>query len=100
MLDDVLNLALHSPHEAAFRAALFMIAAGLLNMLAIRLAKSLVSIARVKARKQWAIEPPIGNQESLLARLMRGEVDESTQQVLLTDEVRQMLAHASGSKNR
>ncbi len=76
-----------------------MIAAALFIMLAIRLAMSLVSIARVKARKQWAIEPPIDNQESLLARLMRGDVDESTQQQLFTQEVRQMLAHGASNKN-
>lgn len=51
MLDDVLNLALHSPHEAVLRAALLMIAAALFMMLAIRMAMSLVSNARVNARK-------------------------------------------------
>lgn len=99
MLDDVLKLAIHLPHEAAFRVALLMIAAALFIMPAIRLAMSLLSIARVKARKQWAIEPPMGNLESLLARLMRGEIDESSQQELFTEEARQMLAHAAANKN-
>ena len=99
MLDDVVNLAFHSPYEAAVRAALLMIAAALFTMLAIRLAMSLVSVARVKARKQWAIEPPVGKQESLLARLMRGEIDESAQQDLFTEEVRQMLTHVSAGES-
>jgi hypothetical protein len=99
MLDDISRVAFHSPYEAAFRAALLMIAVALFIMLAIRLAMSFASIARVKARKQWAVEPPVGKHESLMGRLLRGEVDESKQQALFTDEVRQMLAHAAAAKN-
>lgn len=98
MLDSVLKLALHSPYEAALRIGLLMIAVALFTMLVVRLAMSLVSIARVKARKQWQVEPPIGKEESPLARILRGDVDESTQEVLFTDEVREMLAQTAGAK--
>ena len=92
MLDSILKLTLHSPYEAALRIGLLMIAVALFTMLVVRLAMSLVSISRAKARKQWQVEPPIDKEESLLARLVRGDVDESKQQVLFTDEVRALLA--------
>lgn len=98
MFDDISRFAQYSGYEAALRAALLMIATGFFITLATRLAMSLVSVARAKARKEWAMEAPIGKQESLLARLLRGEVDESSQQVLFTEEVRQMLARGAVGK--
>jgi len=92
MLDNVLNFALHSPYEQALRVGLFLIAACLLTMLAIRLAMSLVSVGRVKARKQWMVEPPLpGSEQSLIDRMLYGVVEDQATETLLSDEVRAML---------
>jgi hypothetical protein len=88
MLDNVLNLASKSGLEFAFRFGALLIAASLMSFLAIRLGMSLVSSVRVKARKQWNVQP--ATDQSLVARLLTGP-DESTPQNFFTDDVKRLL---------
>ena len=98
MPDSVLNFPLHSSYQAALRVGLLIIAVALFLMIVVRITMSVASIARVKARKEWMIEPPIGKGQSLLSRLLVGEADESAQEVFFSEEVQQMLAQTSARK--
>jgi hypothetical protein len=57
MFDNVFDFAAKSGLEFTFRLGALLIAACLISFLAIRLAMSLPSCVRVKARKKWEVEP-------------------------------------------
>jgi len=98
MLDNTLNFALHSPYEQALRLGLFLVAGCLITMIAIRLAISLISVTRVKARKQWMVEAPAANEQTLIERMLYGDCENQITETLFTDEVRAMLEQVATRK--
>jgi hypothetical protein len=98
MLTNVFGFASNTGIQNTFRLDVLLIIACLASFLAIRLAMSLVTCARVKERKQWDVEPaPVDNQ-SLIARLLSGCKEEPVSQSLLNDQVQRLLAEQSKTR--
>ena len=91
MLTNVFGIASNSGIQLAFRLGVLLIFASLVSFMAIRLAMSLVSCSKVKARKQWDVEPAAGENETLIARLMSGCKEESASQALLSDDIKRLI---------
>lgn len=98
MLTNVLGIASNSGIQIAFRLGVLLIFTSLVCFLAIRLALSLVSGTKVKARKQWDVEPASGDNEKLIARLLSGCKEEPVSQSLLNNEIQRLLAEQSKTR--
>lgn len=98
MLQNILGFTSISPIGTAIRVGLFMIAATFLMLTAIRLTMSMVSVARVKARREWMVEPVAGDEQSLVAQLMFGKQEPSIKENLLSDDVRHLLEKTSSAQ--
>ena len=90
MLENILGSISNSTIETAMRVGLFMIAATFLMLLAVRLTMSMVSVARVKARREWMVEPVEGDEQPLVAQLLFGKQEPTMQENLLSDDVRRL----------
>ena len=90
MLPNVFGLASNSGIQIASRLGVLLIFASLVSFMAIRLAMSLVSCSKVKARKQWTVEPAAGENETLIARLM-GCKEEPAPQSLLNNDIKRLI---------
>src|SRR5579871_5563805 len=99
MFQNILGFTSNSTVEMAMRVGMFMIAATFLTLLAVRLTMSMVSVARVKARKEWIVEPVAGEEQSLVAELLFGRQEPSMKEEFLSDDVRRLLGKPRGSEN-
>ncbi len=95
MLNELFSALSNSSIEFGFRLFLFLIAASILTVLAFKLTVSVASNARVKARKEWVVQPAVDEEQSLVTRLVLGKVDNQQQEILLNSDVRRMLDEAS-----
>ena len=97
MLTDFFGIASNSGIQIASRHGVLMIFVSLVSFMAITLAMSLVSNTRVKARKQWHVEPAAGENETLIARLRGGREDQASQ-ALFCDDIKRLIEQ--GEKTR
>lgn len=95
MLQNLLDFNSTSPVENELRVGLFIFATCFLILMAARLAIPLVSLARVKARRVWIVEPPRDGELSTAATLLFGEQKPGSSGNLLSEDVRRMLAQTS-----
>ena len=94
MLDNVFGISTNSGIQVTFRFGVLLIFASLVSLLAIRLAISLVSCTRVKARKQWDVEPAQDDNQSFIERLLCGCKEEPASSDLLNQDIQRLLQNA------
>ena len=100
MLDKLFEVASYSEMQSAFRLGEILIAATLAFFLATRIAILVASIAKVKAKKEWVVEPARLD-HSFFAQLRSDSEQKSTSQNLFGDEIKRMLEQrANAAKSR
>ncbi len=72
MLDNFFGVTTNSVIQFAFRYGMFLMAAPIFSLLAIKISMSLLASANLKARKEWQVQPVAYANQSPNGRIVDG----------------------------